>query len=367
MTNLSIIQKLTKIGKEEVRFLIDQIHRLASDREYCIMEFCGTHTHEISRYGIRSVLPKNLDLKSGPGCPVCVTAAEDIDHIMAISEKYNLGIITFGDIVNVPGSNGTLSYLRAKGKEVKVVYSPIESIKIAKQNPDKNYLLIGIGFETTVPGLAYTIKKINQENVRNLFYFSLHKLTPPAMKALLDAGEIKLDGIIGPGHVSTVIGIKKWQDFIGSYQIPFVIMGFEPEDVIYGIYILMQKIKNKEYGVYNTYFRSVSFEGNVVAQRVVDEVFEISEANWRGFGMIPASGLELRKEYSHLNAKEIFILNEPIRVRKTGCRCGEVLRGVIKPYECPLFDKVCTPDNPKGPCMVSSEGTCAAYYLYEKE
>ncbi|MCS7165863.1 MAG: hydrogenase formation protein HypD [Candidatus Calescibacterium sp.] len=367
MTNLAITKKLTKIGKEEVKFLIEQIHKLASDREYCIMEFCGTHTHEISRYGIRSILPKTLDLKSGPGCPVCVTAAEDIDYLITIAEKYDLGVITFGDIVNVPGSRGSLSYLRARGKEVRVVYSPIESLKIAKQNPTRNYILVGIGFETTVPGLAYTVKKIVQEGIKNLFYFSLHKLTPPAMKALLDAGEIKLDGIIGPGHVSTVIGIKKWQEFIGNYQIPFVIMGFEPEDIIYGIYILMQKIKNKEYGVFNTYFRSVRFEGNVFAQKVVDEVFEVSDSNWRGLGVIPQSGLELRKEYSHLDVKKIFKLDEPIKVKKTGCRCGEVLRGVIKPYECPLFEKVCRPDNPKGPCMVSSEGTCAAYYLYEKE
>ncbi len=367
MTNLQSIIKITKIGKDEVNFLINEIRKLASDREYCIMEFCGTHTHEISRYGIRSILPKTLDLKSGPGCPVCVTAQEDIDHITSIAEKYDLGIITFGDIINVPGSKGSLSYLRAKGKEVKVVYNPLESIKIAQQNPTKNYVLIGIGFETTVPGLAFTIKKIIQNNIKNLFYFSLHKLTPPAMKALLDQGEIKLDGIIGPGHVSTVIGIKKWQEFIGKYNIPFVIMGFEPEDIIYGIYILLKKIKNKEYGVFNTYFRSVSFEGNILAQKIVDEVFEISDANWRGFGILPNSGLELKKEYQHIDAKKIFKLDEPIKVKKTGCRCGEVLRGVIKPFECPLFKVACSPSNPKGPCMVSSEGTCSAYYLYEIE
>ncbi len=366
MTNLSVINQLTKIGKIEVEFLVREISQLVSNENYTIMEFCGTHTHEISRYGIRSLLPKSLSLKSGPGCPVCVTAEEDIDYIIQIVEKYDLSVITFGDIVRVPGSKGSLSYLKAKGKEVLVVYSPLESVKIAKNNPNKNYLLIGIGFETTVPTLAYTIKKIVEEDLKNIYYFSLHKLTPPAMKALLDSGEVKLDGIIGPGHVSTILGVKGWQEILKDYKIPFVIMGFEPEDIIWGIYILIQKIKKQEYGVFNTYGRSVSFEGNLVAQELVNEVFYISEANWRGFGIIPNSGLELKPQYQYLDAKKIFLLNEPIKVRKTGCRCGEVLRGVIEPYQCPLFAKVCTPDNPKGPCMVSSEGSCAAYYLYER-
>lgn len=365
MSNLSYIKNLTKLGPEEIQVIVQKIHDLAKDGEYVIMEFCGTHTREISRYGIRSILPKNLELKSGPGCPVCVTADEDIDYLIGIAEKYDLGVITFGDLVNVPGSNGSLNHLRAKGKEVKVVYSPLESIRIALQNPQKNYVMVGIGFETTVPSLAYTIKKIVELGVENLFYLSLHKLTPPAMKALLDAGEIKLDGVIGPGHVSTIVGIKRWQEYLKNYKIPFVIMGFEPEDVLYGIYFLMKKIKNGEYGVFSTYTRSVSSEGNVFAQNLVDEVFDVSDSVWRGLGVIPKSGLELKPKYSHLDARKKFALDEPVKVRKTACRCGEVLRGVLKPYECPLFAKVCTPTNPKGPCMVSSEGTCAAYYLYE--
>ncbi|MFN3477761.1 MAG: hydrogenase formation protein HypD [bacterium] len=366
MTNLTITKQLTSIGKKEIDFLVKEISKIVANDHYTIMEFCGTHTHEISRYGIRSLLPKNLSLKSGPGCPVCVTSEEDIDYIISITEKYDLGVITFGDIVRVPGSKGSLGYLKAKGKEVWVVYGPLESIKIAENNPNKDYILIGIGFETTVPTLAYTIKKIMDKGLKNIFYFSLHKLTPPAMKALLDSGEIKLDGIIGPGHVSTIVGVKGWQEVLKDYKIPFVIMGFEPEDVIFGIYVLLQKIKNKEYGVFNTYGRSVSFEGNFRAQELVNEIFMVSPANWRGFGIIPQSGMELREKYSYLDAKKRFVLDEPIKIRKTGCKCGEVLRGMIEPYECPLFAKVCTPDNPKGPCMVSSEGSCAAYYMYER-
>lgn len=357
----------TKIGDKEIRALIEQIHKMASgDREYVIMEFCGTHTHEISRYGIRTILPKNVDLKSGPGCPVCVTSDEDIDYIISIAEKYDLGVITFGDLVKVPGGNGSLSDLRARGKEVKVIYNPLEAIKIAQQNTQKNYVMVGIGFETTVPSLAYMIQRAIEQKVNNLYYLSLHKLTPPAMKALLDAGEIKLDGIIGPGHVSTVIGVKKWQEHIGQYNIPFVIAGFEPEDILYGIYVLMQKIRKKEYGVFNTYRRSVRLEGNVRAQKLIEEVFVVSDANWRGLGLIPRSGLELKDEFAHIDARKKFAAEVRKSTRKTACRCGEVLRGVIKPYECPLFAKVCSPSNPKGPCMVSSEGTCAAYYLYER-
>lgn len=366
MTNLSIINQMLKISKEEIYYLVEKITEIVDNENYTIMEFCGTHTHEISRYGIRSLLPKGLSLKSGPGCPVCVTAEEDIDYIIEITQKYDLGVITFGDIVKVPGSKGSLSYLKAKGKEVWVVYNPLESIEIASSNPSRNYILIGIGFETTVPTLAYTIKKIIEKNLKNLFYFSLHKLTPPAMKALLDSGEVKLDGIIGPGHVSTIVGVKGWQEVLKYYNIPFVIMGFEPEDIILGIYVLMQKIKNKEYGVFNAYGRSVSFEGNIRAQKLVNEIFYVSDSNWRGFGIIPQSGLEIREDYSYLDAKKKFILDEPIKVRKTGCKCGDVLRGVIEPYQCPLFAKVCVPNNPKGPCMVSSEGSCAAYYMYER-
>lgn len=345
--------------------LINRIKKI-SKKEINIMEFCGTHTHEIFRYGIRQVLPKNIHLYSGPGCPVCVTSEEDIDYIIHLAENYNLGIITFGDLINVPGSYSNLNKIRAKGREIKVVYSPLEAINIAKQNPLKKYLLIGIGFETTAPNLAYTLIKAKEENIKNLYFLSLHKLTPPAMKAILDMGEIKLDGIIGPGHVSTIIGRKGWQNIFDEYHIPFVIMGFKPEEIIYGLYFLIKSIEEEKPALINAYEKSVKEEGNLKAQEIMYKVFKLGPANWRGLGTIENSGLYLREEFEEFDIKAIY----PIKIeanKNNLCRCGEVLRGVIKPTECPLFKKVCTPENPKGPCMVSSEGTCSAYYLYGGE
>lgn len=343
------------------------IHRIKeiSKKEINIMEFCGTHTHEIFRYGIREILPSNIRLLSGPGCPVCVTAEEDIDYIIALSQEYDLGVITFGDLINVPGSLGSLNYLRAKGKEVRVVYSPLESLNIAKENAHKKYLLVGIGFETTAPNLAYTLIKAKEENIKNLYFLSLHKLTPPAMKAILDMGEIKLDGIIGPGHVSTIIGRTGWKEIFEKYRVTFVIMGFKPEEIIYGIYQLIRTIEEGEPKLLNAYERSVKEEGNKYALEIMYKVFKKGPANWRGLGVIEDSGLFLREEFAEFDVKRIYPLKIEKRLEKDNlCKCGEILRGVSKPTDCPLFGKACTPEHPKGPCMVSSEGTCSAYYLY---
>ncbi len=358
-------QKNTVNVKEAISKIIKDIEKLFTDRNYVIMEFCGTHTHEIAKYGIRSLFPKTIDLRSGPGCPVCVTAEEDIDYIINLAMENNLSIITFGDLVNVPGSKASLSYLKSIGKDIIVVYNPLESIKLALNNPNKNYLLIGIGFETTVPLLAYTLIKAKNLKLKNLFYLSLHKLTPPALDAVLDGKEVNLDGVIGPGHVSTIIGAKPWEISANKYKIPIVISSFEPEEIIFNVYFLLKKIKNKEYGVWNNYKRSVRYEGNLKAIDIVNKVFKLSAANWRGLGIIENSGLELNEDYIEFDVRKRFPLTKPIKVKKTACRCGEVLRGVVKPYECPLFAKACTPSSPKGPCMVSSEGSCAAYYLYE--
>ncbi|MGC8733478.1 MAG: hydrogenase formation protein HypD [bacterium] len=362
---LSKQKKITNITKEIIPKIVKDIQEKFTDRNYIIMEFCGTHTHEIARYGIRSLFPKNIDLRSGPGCPVCVTAEEDIDYIINLVLENDLGVITFGDLVNVPGSKASLSYLKASGKDVIVVYNPLDSINIAKNNLNKNYLLIGIGFETTVPLLAFTLIKAKEYNIKNLFYLSLHKLTPPTLDVLLNSKEVNLDGVIGPGHVSTIIGSKPWEKYAYKYKIPIVISGFEPEDIVFNIYFLLNKIKNGDYGVWNNYKSSVKDEGNLKAMELVNKVFKLSAANWRGFGIIENSGLELNEEYKDFDIRRKFVLSKPIKIKKTACRCGEVLRGVIKPYECPLFAKACTPSSPKGPCMVSSEGTCAAYYLYE--
>ncbi|PMQ01028.1 MAG: hydrogenase formation protein HypD [Dictyoglomus sp. NZ13-RE01] len=336
-----------------------------SDRTINLMEFCGTHTHEIFRFGIRDLLPESINLLSGPGCPVCVTSEEDIDYIIALL-KEGFGIITFGDLVNVPGSEGSLSYYKAIGKEVKVVYSPLDALKIAKENKNKNYVLIGIGFETTAPSLAFTVLKIREENLKNLYFLSLNKLTPPAMKAILDMGEVKIDGIIGPGHVSTIIGKKGWEKIYEEYKIPFVITGFEPMDILKGIYLLSEMVLKNKPKLVNEYKRSVSDEGNLTALNIMYRVFKIADASWRGLGILKNSGLELKEEYDDINIRKVFPIKVQVKHNPL-CKCGEVLRGVLKPTQCPLYKKVCTPENPKGPCMVSSEGTCSAYYLYGRD
>lgn len=348
--------------KEKIKFFAEKIKNI-SKRKINIMEFCGTHTHEIFRYGIRELLPKNINLLSGPGCPVCVTSQEDIDYLIEILKNEDFGVITFGDLVNVKGSELSLNDLRIKGKEVKVVYNPIDSIKIALDNKNKKYILVGIGFETTAPNLGYTLIKIKENNIKNIYYYSLNKLTPPAMKAIMDMGEVKLDGIIGPGHVSTIIGTEGWREIFEKYNIPFVIMGFEPLDIIYGLYILINLIEKNESKIFNAYKRSVKENGNERAKEIINRVFKVSDANWRGFGVLKNSGLFLKDEFEDFEIRNYF--NIKIESKKIkGCRCDEVIRGLIKPTECPLFKKICTPQNPIGPCMVSSEGACSAYYLY---
>ncbi len=352
-----------EIKEKEAILKISDLIKKISRKEINIMEFCGTHTHEIFRFGIREILPKNINLLSGPGCPVCVTSQEDIDYIVKVSLEQNFQIITFGDLVNVRGSEMSLNDLRIMGREVNIVYNPIEAINIALNNKDKNYVLIGIGFETTAPNLGYTLIKAKELGLKNLFYYSLNKLTPPAMKAILKMGEVKLDGIIGPGHVSTIIGREGWMEVFNEYKIPFVIIGFEPLDIIYGIYLLVNTIEKGEAKVINAYKRSVKDEGNKAAKEILKKVFKVSDANWRGFGILKDSGLFLKDEFEIFEIRNYF--KYEIKSKKvSGCKCDEVIRGIIKPFECPLFKRVCTPQNPIGPCMVSIEGACSAYYLY---
>lgn len=351
--------------KEKVEELANLIKKI-SKKDLNLMEFCGTHTHEIFRYGIRQLLPNNIHLLSGPGCPVCVTSQKDIDYLITLVENEDFGVITFGDLVNVPGSKGSLNKLRLKGKEVRVVYSPLESIKIAKENKNKKYILVGIGFETTAPNIAYTILKTKEEKIKNLFFLSFHKLTPPAMKAILDMGEIRVDGIIGPGHVSTIIGRKGWLEVFNEYKIPFVIMGFKPIEIMYGLYKLIELLEKNEKKLLNAYDISVSEEGNKKALELLNQVFIIKDAEWRGLGLLKNSGLKINDKYKDLDIESYY--NLKIESKEIpGCKCGEVLRGILKPPECPLFGKACTPDNPVGPCMVSQEGACSAYYLYGSE
>lgn len=338
-----------------------------STKPVSFMEVCGTHTVAISRNGLRYAVPSNIRLLSGPGCPVCVTANSDIDRMMAITSQPNVIMATFGDMMKVPGSYSSLSEEKAKGADIRIVYSPLNALDIAADNPDKEIVFFGVGFETTTPGIAASIIEAKKRNLKNFSVLSVHKLVPPAMKALLDLGEIKLDGFICPGHVSMVIGTKPYEFIARDYGIPCVITGFEPLDVLESVLLLTEMAEAGEAKVKNAYKRIVSEDGNPIALAIMDKVFQPGDGEWRGIGVIPGSGLDIREEFAEFDAKRKFAGVEvpPVKEHK-GCQCGLVLRGVIYPYECKLFGKACVPENPVGPCMVSSEGSCAAYYRYDE-
>ncbi len=346
----------------QIRVLVEQQGNADPVR---LMEFCGGHTHAIFHFGLREMLDGYVDLRSGPGCPVCVTAAADLDHAIALARVPDLILTTFGDMMRVPGGEGTLQEARASGADVRMVYSPIDALAIARKNSHRHVVFLGVGFETTAPGVAAALLQAEEEELFNFSVLSLHKLTPPAMRAILNAGEVALDGIIGPGHVSAVIGSRAWRFLPQIYNMPCAVSGFEPFDLLRAIYALVKSANSKLPDVFNTYGRSVQPEGNLIAQKMIEQVFKIGPAIWRGFGSIPASGLHIRESLSHHDAALLFPLKIPVRRDPPGCRCGEVLRGVITPTECGLFLRVCNPRNPIGPCMVSAEGACAAYYKYK--
>jgi hydrogenase expression/formation protein HypD len=328
------------------------------------MEFCGGHTHAILRFGIPSLLPETVDLRSGPGCPVCVTSAAELDHAIALAQVPEVILTTFGDMVRVPGSRTSLAQAKAEGADVRVVYSPLDALQIARQNPDRPVVFLGVGFETTAPMVASAVLTAEAEGLDNFSVFSTHKLTPPATVAILDAGDVALDGVIGPGHVTTVIGSDAWCFLPEDYGMPCAVAGFEPLDLLRAILALVMMAEDGDPGVDNTYARSVKAGGNPSAQRAIERVFEVAAAEWRGFGTIPQSGLQLRDTYGRFDASRLFSVEVPPAHEPPGCRCGDVLRGVLLPPECPLFARACTPQSPIGPCMVSAEGACAAYYRY---
>lgn len=338
--------------------------RRFSKGEIRLMEICGTHTVAIFRSGLKQLLPPTIKLISGPGCPVCVTANEDIDRAIWLARQPETIITTFGDLVRVPGSESSLHVERSRGADVRIVYATLDALQIARENPNRQVVFIGIGFETTAPTIAAAVQQASSLGVKNFSVFSAHKLLPPAMRALLDAREVNLDGFLCPGHVSIIIGAGAYQEVIDNYRTPCVVTGFEPLDILQGITLMADQVEGGKAEVVNQYRRAVTWEGNVAARRLIDKIFEPADSTWRGIGLIPKSGLVFRPEWKEFDASHRFSMPD-IQVKEhPGCKCGEVLRGVLTPPECGLFRKVCTPQDPKGPCMVSGEGTCGAYYRY---
>lgn len=341
-------------------------------RSYYLMEFCGGHTHAIHRYGVQDLLPDNIHMIHGPGCPVCVLPMGRIDNAIALANKPRITLCTYGDMLRVPGSN-TTSLLKAKaeGADVRMVYSSADAVQIAQEHPDREIVFFAIGFETTTPPTAVAIKQAEALRLVNFTVFCNHVLTPSAIQNILQSpdvrelGTVRIDGFIGPAHVSTVIGSRPYEYFAGEYQRPVVIAGFEPLDVMQAILMLIRQLNEGRAEVENEFSRAVSRDGNQKAQALVAEVFELRRSfEWRGLGFIPYSGLKIKQTYARFDAEVRFAVPHLPWADNKGCECGSVLRGVTKPQQCKLFGTVCTPETPVGPCMVSAEGACAAHYTY---
>jgi len=343
----------------------ERIGEMLAGRQVTVMEVCGTHTHALGRYGIRQLLRGKMRLLSGPGCPVCVTDAGFIQSAVKAAHS-GWTILTFGDLLRVPGPDGSLQDARTSGARVKVVYSPLDALKLAQANPAENYLFLAVGFETTTPAIAATIKQTVYAGCKNLKFLVGLKLVPPALQALLTSGEVALDGLLYPGHVSAIIGMEPYREVASQYRIPGVIGGFGPEEIMVALTRLVELIVTDKPTVVNAYRQAVRPEGNSQARRLSAEVFNSVPATWRGLGEISASGLIIRPEFSEaaLAAEAPELDPPPVVAVPSGCRCGDILKGKLLPSECQRFSKECTPRTPLGPCMVSAEGSCAAYYKF---
>lgn len=328
------------------------------------MEVCGTHTVSIFRSGLRSILPPEITPLPGPGCPVCVTAQKDIDKAIEVAGKPDTILVTFGDMLKVPGTRSSLQAERAKGADVRIVYSPADALTISREHLSKRVVFFGVGFETTSPTIALVVREARRRQIGNFFLLSVHKVMPPALKALLESGDTAIDGFILPGHVSAIIGDRPYSFLATRYHMPSVISGFQPLDILQSICMLVDQVVEGRAEVEIQYRRVVRSEGNPLAQEAIGEVFEPVDVAWRGLGEIPLSGLRLRDEYVSLDAERAFEIDVSYSREPAGCSCGSILRGVKQPYECGLFARACTPENPVGPCMVSFEGTCSAFYQY---
>ena len=334
-------------------------------RHYKLMEVCGGHTHTIYKHGVENVLPPEVDLIHGPGCPVCVIPMGRVDDAIAIAERPNVVFTTFGDMLRVPGGNGSLLEAKARGADVRLVYSPLDALRIARENPDREVVFFAIGFETTTPSTALTLLRACAEGIRNFFVFANHVTIIPAIRAILASPDLRLDGFIGPGHVSTVIGTRPYGFIAREWGKPLVVAGFEPLDVLQAAYMILRQLAEGRCQVENQYTRVVREEGNTRALEAIAETMELRTTfEWRGLGFISQSALKLREEFGDWDAELRYDVPGVRVADPKACQCGEVLKGVIKPWECKVFGTACTPERPIGTCMVSSEGACAAYYNY---
>lgn len=354
---------MIKTVEQEAVKLIDKINKLVT-RPINLMEVCGTHTNAISASGVRHSIPKKLKLLSGPGCPVCVTAQKDIDWVISLAQTEKVVITTFGDLMRVPGTESTLEKEKAQGADIRVVYSPLDALKFV-ENKSKLVVLIGVGFETTAPTIAGAVLKAKERKIKNFVVLPIFKLIPPALRVIASQPKLNIDGFILPGHVSTIIGSEPYKFLVKEYQKPCSITGFGPLDILQGILLILKQIKTHTPEIAIQYKRSVDKQGNLQAQKIMNDVFKITDAEWRGLGTIKNSGLKFSGKYKNFDVRNHFNVKTP-KSKPTACRCGDILLGLIIPPQCKLFAKTCSPSNPIGPCMVSTEGACAAFYKYER-
>ncbi|MBN1803326.1 MAG: hydrogenase formation protein HypD [Candidatus Lokiarchaeota archaeon] len=358
-TNFLRSKEFTDKIVKEINQIIEEIGKPVK-----FMHVCGTHEHTISKYGLRTILPKQVEIVSGPGCPVCICPAADIDKAVELGKRKDMIIATFGDMIRVPATNISLAELKAKGADIRITYGPHDAVRLARENPSKEVVFFAIGFETTVPTVGFELKN---DPPPNFSIICAHKLIPAALELLISQSQLNINGFISPGHVATIIGLEPFKIFSDAYHVPNVVAGFEPNDVLLSILMLLKQKRDKKHETLNEYSRVVKTEGNIIAQQIIDEVFEPVSSPWRGIGRILDGGLQIRKEFEQFDAEKKF----DIKIEKSkdippGCSCHLVMIGKLSPSECSLFRKTCTPVNPIGPCMVSQEGTCSIHYKYNK-
>lgn len=337
-----------------------------TSKPWVLMEICGGQTHTIMRYGLDELLPREIELVHGPGCPVCVTPLETIDKAIALASRPEVILVSYGDMLRVPGSHSDLFRAKAQGADVRIAYSPTEAVKIARSNPDRKVVFLAIGFETTAPANAMAVWQAKRQGLGNFSMLVSHVLVPPAIRALMSSESCRVQGFIAPGHVCTVMGCGEYESLVRDFQIPIVVGGFEPVDLLEAILMLIKQLEAGEARLENQYVRSVNYRGNLPARKIMAEVFEVADQKWRGIGSIPESGLRLRQEYAAYDANKIFDVGELTVDEPAECISAQVLQGLKRPTDCPAFGMRCTPENPLGAPMVSTEGSCAAYYHYRR-